>query len=306
MGFADFLEELSSGDAPVRATRLIRLSGMDEEERSALASAWPGWPESRRVDVLERALDLAEDNPELDFDALFRNALSDEAGSVRRLAIEGLWEYEGRDLIPPLAEMLRSDADPSVRGAAALALGRFLLRGEYGELRATDNDAVFAALSDAYRDQREIPGVRGRSLEALGASTRAGVRALIEDAYESGEPELTRGALHAMGRSADSVWLPTLIDELRSGDPVLRFEAAGALGQIEDADAVPYLEETIDDEDPEVQEAAIRALGEIGDDEARAVLTRRLEDDDERIRDAAADALERAELGEDPLSMRLS
>ncbi len=304
MSITTYLSELADTGSPLKSSRLINLSGLTEDEREQLARAWPSLPLDRRREVLERMTAMVEDNPELDFDSVFMLALDDHDAGVRRLGIEGLWEQHDRAVIPSLVRLVRDDSDPGVRATAALGLGRFVLLGEFGELRPRDTVIVVDALRAAITDPTELSIVRGRALEALGASSQPSTRDLIHDAYASGDDRMVASALHAMGRSADTYWVATLINELQSGDAELRYEAAGALGEIEDDEAVPYLADLIDDDDTEVQEAAIHSLGQIGGDEAREILRRRSEDEDERVSAAARAALEHAEFGDDPLGIR--
>lgn len=304
MNIDAYLDELADLSRPIKAGRLTALSGLDDADRVRLTGRWMALPVERRRAVLQQLTDLAEDNPELDFDAVFLTALDDGDATSRRLAVEGLWEHEGRDVIPTFVRMLQKDVDAGVRAAAAEALGRFVLLGEFGVIGPRDTQTVTDALRATIADRTESVEVRGRALEAVGACSQPWVRALIQESYDGGEPYLTLCAVQAMGRSADSSWVGILIDELRSADPHFRFEAAGALGQIEDEEAVPYLAELLDDEDPEVQEAAIRALGEIGGHEAIEILRGRANDPDERIAAAVQDALDEAEFGDDPLGLR--
>lgn len=304
MNIETYLRELADVSTPLKSGRLSSFSGLSDEERGRLASGWPSLPLQRRRAVLEQLAELAEDNPELDFDAVFLVALDDPDPAVRTLAIEGLWERHDRDVIAPLMRLLRADPNAAVRSAAALALGRFVLLGEFGELRPRDAVAVTDALRAAVGDVTEPPEVRGAALEAVGASSQLWARDLIQDAYDSGDERLMVSAVHAMGRNADSHWLWTLVNELQNADPHMRFAAAGALGQVEDAEAVPYLVEVLEDEDSEVQDAAVRALGEIGGEEAREALRERLHDPSERVREAVQAALDEAEFGDDPLGLR--
>jgi HEAT repeat protein len=306
MSIDSYLHELANTAAPLKSGRLINLSTLSDDERDRFAALWPTLPVERRRTVLERLAELAEDNPELDFDAVFLTALDDADAAVRRLAIEGLWERRERDVIPPLIRLMRSDPEPAVRAEAALALGRFVLMGEFGDLRPRDTVAVTDALRETVTDPAEFSLVRGRALEAVGASSQPWARDLIQDAYDSADERMVVSAIHAMGRSADAYWVPTLLDELHSADAEVRYEAAGALGEIEDEEALPHLAELIDDEDSEVRDAAIRAIGEIGGAEACDILRQYVDDPDEQLRSAAQAALEQAEFGDDPMGLRLS
>lgn len=305
MSIDTYLSELKDAAAPLKNGRLVNLSALSDEERTAFAAAWPSLPLDRRRTVLQRLTDLAEDNPELDFDAVFLTALDDADAVVRRMAVEGLWEHDERDVIEPLVRLLRYDPEDAVRAVAALLLGRFVLLGEYGDLRPRDAVTVTDALRATVEDPIESGEVRARALEALGACSQPWTRDLIEDAYASDDDRMMVSALHAMGRSADSYWLPTLLKELDNRDPQLRYEAAAALGEVEDEAAVPALAEHLSDDDPEVQEAVIYSLGQIGGDEALAILRRYQHDADARVQDAVQAALDEAQFGDDPLGLRL-
>ena len=297
------LNEITNVDTPLRSSALTNLTGLTPEERDELAAVWASVPVQRRQQIVERLSSLAEDNVELDFDAVFMEALRDTDAAVRIGAIRGLWEHTERDVIPALIEILRNDANPAVRAEAALSLGRFVMLGEFEEARPRDVEAVTDALRQAATDGSEVVEVRGRAVESLGASSQPWARDVIYDAYESGDPLLVTSAVHAMGRSADSYWLPTVIDELQSDSAEMRYEAAAACGMIEDEDAVPHLVELLDDEDVEVREQVILALGDIGGEEAIEALRGQANSPDERTREAAMAALEQAEFGDDPLGL---
>lgn len=285
----------------VSAKELTGLTGLSDDERRAFADAWPSVPVERRRQVIGELATLAEDNVELDFDSVFLGALDDPDAEVRVASLRGLWEYTGRDAIPALLLRLTDDPNPLVRAEAALALGRYVLAGEFEEARPSDVEEVTDALRRTASDPTEPAEVRGRAVESLGASSRPWARELIHDAYDSGDPRLVASALHAMGRSADSYWIASVIDELQSDDVELRYEAAVAAGMIEDQGAVPYLIDALADDDAEVREQAIVSLGLIGGAEAIEALREQATSDDDRMREAAQQALEEAEFGDDPL-----
>jgi HEAT repeat protein len=304
MSIEKSLTDIVDEHKPLRSTQLADLTALDEAELREFARVWPRVPLERRLEILEQLSQLAEDNVEFDFDAVFTEALADPDAAVRIAAIRGLWEHTGRDLIPRLIALLHEDDNAAVRAEAALALGRWVMLGEFEEARPRDVETVTIALRRTATDPTEPPEVRGRAVESLGASSQPWARDLIHDAYDSGDPRMVTSAVHAMGRSADSYWLSTVIDELQSDDVELRYEAALASASIGDEDAVPYLVDALDDEDPEVREQVIMALGEIGGEEAIEALRERANSPDERTREAAIAALEQAEFGDDPLGLQ--
>ena len=305
MSLEDYLVELADPSTPLAAARLVNLSNLVPDEASAFEEAWRGTDVQRRRQVVRQLIELAEDNVELNFDAVFRMSLSDSDAEVRRSAIRGLWEYEGRDLIPTLVALLLEDADQRVRGEAALALGRYALKAELGEIRASDASIVDDALRRTIVDPEQTAEVRARAVEAVGARSQPWVLQIIEDAYHSGQHRLRVSALHAMGRNGDDRWLSTLVRELKSDDAEMRYEAATACGSLGDEAAVPHLMPLLKDDDAEVQEAAIQALGQIGGQEAKRALEDCLASPEERVRDAALAALAEVDFGENPLGFKL-
>lgn len=305
MPLESYLSDLVDPARPLAATRLINLSSLTPDEVSAFEDAWRGADVRRRRQVVQELVELAEDNVELNFDAVFRVSLSDSDAEVRRLGVRGLWEYEGRDLIPALVDLLLTDSDQNVQAEAALALGRYALKAEFEEIRSSDADLVDDALQKAIDDPGRALEVRARALEAVGVRSRPWVAGIIEKAYDSGEGRLRVSALHAMGRNCDSRWLGTLAHELKSDDAETRYEAAVACGSLGNEAAVPDLLPLLNDGDTEVQEAAIQALGRIGGRDAKRALEGCLAHSEERIRDAALAALAEVDFGEDPLAFKM-
>lgn len=302
MSLESYLDELSHRDVPLSSAKLSNLSALSRNKVALVQRAWPGIEVERRRLILEELTNLAEYDVELDFEAIYRIALNDEDDEVRSTAIEVLWECEDRSLIDPLITLMRQDRSEVVRAAAAAALGRFVLLAEFEELSPKDAAKVETALFSTLEDKQESVEVRRRAIEAISALSRPTVKEIIRQAYQGSDPSLKAGALYAMGRNFDPVWLPTLITELASDDPEMRFEAASACGELEDERAVPYLVLLAHDDDDQVQGTAIAALGRIGGDEAKRELERLLNDSNEMVQIAAAEALQDLEFEGDPLS----
>lgn len=302
--FSSCLEELSDPAKPLVSSRLINLSNMTREEQIAFRSAWLLMPSQRRLDLVSRLAMLAEDNVELNFDHVFRTGLEDEEPKIRVKSIEGLFEYEGKDLIAPLVRMVRQDTDAEVRSTAATALGRFALLAEFQKLRPDDAKRVEEALLSAIDDKEETLEVRRRCVEAIAPICLPRVNQVIQEAYRSQELSMKASALFAMGRNCQSRWLSILLKELESEEPMLRYEAAAASGELgsEAEAAVPRLIAIAYDQDAEVQMAALMALGQIDGKEAKQALRRFLRDSDERVRTLAAQALGELAAEDDPLS----
>ncbi len=308
MSYRDIVREWEESSSPIRIASLPDFTGLTVEE---LADFIPGWQRlnaARKRRVLEDMIALAEDNVELDFDAIFLISLEDEDPGVRLLAIGGLWEYEQRDLAAKLIALLERDPDMAVRAEAALALGKFVLLAEMGSLPRRHAAMVEAALRNVLEHGQEPEPVLARALESAAInSSAAWVRQRMTEAYESDSHRLRISAIHAMGCSCDERWLPLLHRELGSDDSEARFEAALACGAIGERASVPYLAPLAQDDDAEVRSAAISSLGEIGGPQARETLAALLDADDqpEDIREAAREALMEVNFEDDPLAFPL-
>jgi HEAT repeat protein len=301
VAFTEMLDDLIDSSRPLRMGRLVDLTSLDPDERQSFAMVWPRVETERRRAVVRDLVDLAEDNIDLNFDAIFFTALDDADALVRASAIQGLWEYEEKDLIEPLVRLMDSDPDEGVQAAAATALGKFVVRAEFQELRRREVDRVVGALRSTIGSRESPLEVRARALESLGAHSQPWVTDVIQRAYEGDSHRMVVSSLHAMGRSCDSRWLPVLLERLEDGDPEVRYEAAVALGAVGEESAVESLAGLLNDEDGEVQDATIDALGQIGGARAREALRELLRSDDSHVRQAAQEALAQVEFLQDPL-----
>ena len=303
MPFPEVLTELADPDSHLLSAQLVSFSHLDEFEARELLEAWENIPLERRVRLLFDITDLAQDNVELNFDTVFKTALTDATPELRLVGLRGLFEYEGRDLIDSLAEMLREDADADVRRESAIALGRFALEAELGNLRDGDTERIKDVLIESVQDDNEDERVRARSLEALGAISGEDTENLIESLYNEDSVWLKVGALDAMGRSCNDYWLPTVFLEMENPAPEMRHAAAFAAGEIGDDDAIERLKVmAIEDPDRDVQLAAIRALAEIGGPLSRVALKSILYEGDDELREAVEEAMTEVAFNDDPLS----
>lgn len=290
--FPDLLARLADTSRSLSVSALYRLSDLSREDFATLRSTWPTIPVQRRRQMMRMLVEISEGNFEVDFEPVARMALSDDDAEVRIAAIEGLWESEDAALIPPLLHLLANDPSQMVRAAAAAGLGQFLLLNELGKLPPHIGSQAEAALLEVVDRPDQDPEVRRRATESLGYSGHERVPEIIEAAYYNNDEKMRASAVFAMGRSADSRWLPTILEELKSINPEMRYEAARAAGELEAREAVPILVDLIDDPDREVQEAAIWALGEIGGSQAQQALEAVIEEGDEFLREAAEEALD--------------
>ena len=268
----DVLDTLADESRPIPFEQLTALSAPADDTARQMLALWPRLSPARRRELLASFQRLAEDDATLDFSRVHLSALLDPDPATRILAIRGLEEHEREEFMAVLLELLRGDAEPSVRAAAADALARFVVTMEFGMLTEEAAERLQETLRDAVEDVTEDDEVRAAALEAVGASSEEWVTELIADQYETGNVRLRAAAVRAMGRNAADEWLPILIHNFDDEESDIRLAAATAVGQLLMDEAVDALTSLIGDEEQAVREAAIRALGEIAGEAAEAVL----------------------------------
>ena len=289
---SEILTSLGDETMPLSYRLLGNLSDLNAQELQQFQTAWGDYSSARRLDILRALNHLAEENIQYDYRVIMRWTLTDADADIRVASVEGLWEDESPHLIPTFCALLRQDASADVRAAAALALGRYVLLGELGDIDDNSAEIATQALMRRFHDETESLDVRRRALEAMAASSQPDISRLIENAFYDRERVMRVSALYAMGRSADPRWIPYLTPELEQDDAELRLEAVRALGELEARNAVPRIVQLIArEQDMEVRLAALMALGQIGGRDARRALEAALDWDDDAVAAAAADAL---------------
>ena len=295
------IAEMAAADKPIIHASLADLSNLDANELTFLEQTWNSIEAGRRRQIMIRLLELAEENFELNFDAIFKNGLRDPDPEVRVQSIEGLWENEETTLISTYIRMLNEDKSEAVQAAAAKALSKYAMLNELKKIGPASSGRVSQALLAILADPNKSQEVWRRALEAAAPLSLNEVKKAIRTAYQSEDHKLKNSAIYAMGKNCDSAWIPTLIQEMASTSSETRYEAAGACGEICDEAAVAPLIKLTQDKDPEVQQAAINALGKIGGAKAKQFLMKSLNSPDEVISEAAEQALKQIEAEEDHL-----
>ena len=300
------IRELTEGKEIPGNTTLSELSGLSPVEMELFRKAWDELNTERRIQIISRLTELAEDNLELNFDSIFRYCLSDPEEDIRSVAIEGLWENEDTSLIDPLIKLLEEDESDKVQSAAAIALGKYAKLAELGNLRNENTEKVREALLGAIDDRNKSTEVIRRVVESAAPLSMPDVQEAINNAYFSNDPGLMISAIYSMGKSCNSSWLPILLKETENDDPEIRYEAAGACGELEDERAIPALIKLAnEDDDIDVKMAAIQSLGKIGGLSARECLKLCLESNNDAVKEAAEEALQNIDASDDPLSFRM-
>jgi len=297
------LARLQDASAPLSDTLLQSLSDLDRHGRGAFQAVWPRLSTDRRRAIIAALVTVAEENLNVDFKFVLRQALDDPDEEVRAQAVSGLWEDENPSLTGPLLRLLNEDPAERVRAEAAGALGQFILMGELGQMDERRAFGVQEALLRVYGNPKESLEVRRHALESLAFSSDEVIHDIIEAAYRNGEDRMVTSAIFAMGRSADPHWQRTILNELKSSNAEFRCEAARAAGELELVEAVHLLDEiTQSDADDQVRAMAIHALGQIGGKEARRVLETLDEtEENPELREAVAEALGELAFLEDAL-----
>jgi HEAT repeat protein len=289
------LQRIADAGQPLPHGDLRALSDADDQTVTRLMALWPEMRPERRRELLAGLQRLSEEDATLDFNRVHLSALHDPDPATRILAIRGLWEHEGEEVMRLLTDIVKEDSEPSVRGEAASGLGQFVVSMEFGLLSDDAAEHLAESLRDVVEDATQEDEVRAQALEALGASSEEWVAEMIADQYETGTARMRLAALRAMGRNASDDWLPVLVYHFDDDDAETRAAAATSAGQLLLESAVEPLTVLVDDPDSEVQLAAIAALGEIAGEAAEAVLEQLLRRD-EQIAQAARRALAEARM----------
>ena len=123
-------------------SNLARLSGLSSKELDQFKMAWISLPRENRREILNRLIELGEENLELSFFEVFQACLSDYDDEVRTKATIGLWECDDRGIIRPLIHLLNHDTSDTVRAASATTLGKFATLARSGKLHFRDRDRL--------------------------------------------------------------------------------------------------------------------------------------------------------------------
>ncbi|PKB68543.1 MAG: hypothetical protein BZY81_01490 [SAR202 cluster bacterium Io17-Chloro-G4] len=302
MPLEEFLETLADSSTEAPAGEFVELSDLLPAELGVFARTWFGIDVEHQRWIVTSMVELSEQNPELDFNAIFKMCLKDDDETVLEKAMEGLWESEDRAIVPSLIQVLNSDKSINVRSSAAVALGKFSELVQDGKLLLKDGEAIHDSLMSVLDDDEADVEIRRRCLEAIAPFNTADIQKLVSRAYEGEDLLLKSSSIFAMGRTGELSWLPVLIKELQNPEPSIRYETANACGELAEEDAVPHLVSLLDDEDYQVQLAGVYALGKIGGPLAKKVLVHCVKEGDAVLEDAARNELENIEFLEDPMA----
>ena len=194
--------------------------------------------------------------------ALLANILrTDKDPSLRRIAAWGLSDHaDAQVAVEALAQAVRRDADATVREMAAWALSD-----------ARQNSVGVTALIEALRSDSELR-VRSTAAWALGQiGDEDALDALIAALNDANKGTRAR-AVWAIGNIEPNRAPPALVAVLKDSQPMMRQLAAWALYQIEDPSTAPALTTALQSEaNAELKIHYIQALAALGEHSVDAV-----------------------------------
>ena len=292
MGIEQFLDKSPDEITKLDDATVAELSGLTPSEAEELAGLWNAWPADTLIDLLQRLGQFSAETVRMEFETIFKMALDHEDPRARRLGLAGLAESTDRLVALRMAEILKTDPDPTVRASAAanLAVGSQL--AATGNMIQRDAERLFEALSSAFEDPGQTPEVRSSALESVAPFGGEKVGRFIRAAYADDSPEMRRSAIAAMGRTSDPAFIDFVVMNLDHVRQEMRLEATNALGELCDEDQVDLFEGPLDDQSLDVQLAAVSALERIAGLEARRMLRNATRSPEPRVVQAANDALE--------------
>ena len=210
---------------------------------------------------------------------------ADRDEAVRRSAVEHLANFDDARAEAAMRQVTRRDPAPSVRAAAARALGRVsdaasraalldACRDEnpwvrYYAARALANHAAGAgdvrATLESLADRDSMPPVRIAAIEAL-ATDATYPRQLFLRLTANPEPEIAAAAIRALGGEAQITpdTARVLQDALAAGDAARQQAALEAISRSKTDEWVELVQTTAQSADSEVARHAVDALRAIG------------------------------------------
>lgn len=271
---------------------LRELSGVDDARASSIVVDWNEWPVQDVLETVTELRKVADADRSLEFDALFRAAITFPVAEVRLECVRALSDGGSVSTANALIGVLERDESTPLRAAAAEALHGF---SEPSQSRNVSRTAL-ACIANALRNATAIdePSVRGKALRTLAAMRDEDVPDIIDSMFDEAieAPALMADVLLAMGESGDRSWLPTIEDAFYSNDPNVRISAVFAFGNIAGDDDTHSLSEPFDDHVLEVQMATIQALEQIGTTQAREMLSLAVSSSEPEVQELAKAALD--------------
>ncbi len=293
MGLDEFLNQLpEDDDATINYASLSELSKLNGPEAEEFGELWLEWSDERVLEIVDRMVALCDEQPDVEFEVIYKQGLAHTSSAVRVSSLKGLEESSDRTLIKQLCEMLTNDPSVEVRATAAIPLTYLAAMAQTGKLGRKDEIALSRALYDVLDDEREVQSVKLKVLEAVSVFEDDRLASHIETAWSSPGVSARQSSLFAMGRTSDPRWVSYVLPDLEHDVSAVRYEATMAMGELGGEEHLKALQAPLDDEDLTVQLAAISAVERIGGAEARAQLEQLLVSPEPRVVELVQQALQ--------------
>ena len=245
--FAPLLAVLDHPEAAVRQAVVSALNSighprMEEAIAGRLSDPSPRVRESAAriagyfgyASCLRRVVELCDDDVEI----------------VRRAAVEHLASYDQTPAWSKIHETLRSDPSPTVRAAAARAMGQ------------TNSRKALEALIQATRDPNLwVRYFAIRSLGRQGMPDADAIICLAECATRDDAPPVRIAAIDSLATLRSRSVAPVLVALARDGDLDVACAAIGAMADIGPDGSEPALQFALDSAEPRMVRAAFATLG---------------------------------------------
>jgi HEAT repeat protein len=293
MGLDEFLNQLpEDDDGQINYASLAELSGLTGPEAEEFGELWLEWTPERVGDIVDRMVALCEEQPDVEFEAIYKQGLEYPLASVRVSSLKGLEESGDRALIRPLCKLLETDPAVGVRAAAAVPLAYLAAMAQIGKLGQRYEQVLIETLYNVLENEREVLTVKLKALEAVAVFGGDRVVPFIEAAWSSGDIGARQSSIFAMGRTSDPRWVNHVLPDLENDDVGIRYEAAMAMGELGDEEHLRAMDAPLDDADLTVQIAAISAVERIGGDVAKSQLEQKLVSTEPRVVELVQQALQ--------------
>jgi HEAT repeat protein len=238
------------------------------------------------------------------FDTLVE-ALSDDEGHVRKMAVVALGKLGDKRAVGPLVELiLRAEYD-DVKDAIGKALSLFEgseVEEAYVSLISNDDIATrvvgiegLGSLKSASAKGKLLeilgdddPKIRSECIRALGALDADDISTVLSGALKDKDKQVRTAAIEALGsRGEEKLIVGALDDE----DMWVRFKVANILADKNVPESEDKLVELLENDEIPVRVASARALGALKSKKAVATLKKLSSHDDSNLRNAAEEAL---------------
>ena len=215
------------------------------------------------LSTLKKFILLSEENVELDYSQIFIRFLTDEEPEINQLSLEGLWEYEGREIIDPVISLLDKINSVEVRISAISLLGIYIMHALDKKIIKRDADKIINQLKLIFKNEKDI-NIRKKVLEAISPYGDEEINIFINQTYKSNNIEFKKSAIFSMGQTYNEKWLPKILSELDSINPGIRFEAVNAYAKLCNSNNISPIVKLIKDNDHEIRIATLNDIGVIG------------------------------------------